>query len=258
LEDSPVESHIEEIPSCNSPPEQETVVCCDKSISIKSDEKKTKNARRAAHVNYTWRSLADITNPTLGPGKTINVHHPDGSDAIQVLQSETLLCTRGAEAALADGNVQPAKLCVHFVYNRICQRGARCSFIHVVRVDPSISQPRVQARKEVNSNKTPIVARPVPQHVPQQQFYMCDDSSMHMHNFAAPYVNPNQNICGAHAISFLPSPIIQLGAAPPMGYPFAAPQQMPMMFVAYPQQQQRPPVSFAPTYVTLQPFVGVH
>eukprot|EP00388_Colpodella_angusta_P023277 GDKJ01059459.1.p1 GENE.GDKJ01059459.1~~GDKJ01059459.1.p1 ORF type:complete len:242 (+),score=-13.00 GDKJ01059459.1:41-727(+) len=68
---------------------------------------------------------------------TLELPCPSGDDhgTITVPISQ-ILVTEGAREALKAKRTQPCH-CAHYYYAQTCNRGASCSFIHVVSVDPS-------------------------------------------------------------------------------------------------------------------------
>jgi hypothetical protein len=90
------------------------------------------------HVNYAWRSEDLCTYPRLEAGATIRVLEPNGRPPTELIPSNRLLVTRGAMAAMENPG-QASSHCAHYHYNRICNRGETCSFIHCVHVDPTAS-----------------------------------------------------------------------------------------------------------------------
>jgi hypothetical protein len=84
------------------------------------------------HVNYAWRSLEDVTYPRHEAGSTVQVAPPNSLQAIDMIESGCLLRTR----ALSAGR-RPLSHCAHYYFNRQCNLGGECRFVHAVFIDPS-------------------------------------------------------------------------------------------------------------------------
>ncbi|KAG5481096.1 hypothetical protein LSCM1_06776 [Leishmania martiniquensis] len=95
-----------------------------------------KASRFSIHVNYAWRSLELCTYPRLPAGDEITVLAPNERPPSEVLPSERILVTRGS----TNWHEHPTPLshCAHYYFNRMCNRGKRCNFIHAVHVDPNV------------------------------------------------------------------------------------------------------------------------
>ena len=116
------------------------------------------NARRQLiHVNYAWRSEELCSYPRLPPGEVLTVLSPNNRLPSFQVRSEMVLVTRGSTqretppnnndststTAEASTNHSPATKsnppanvvlshCAHYHFNRMCNRGDRCNFIHKV------------------------------------------------------------------------------------------------------------------------------
>jgi hypothetical protein len=84
------------------------------------------------HVNYAWRSLEDVTYPRHGAGSTVQVAPPNSLQAIDMIETGCLLQTRALSAAR-----RPLSHCAHYYFNRQCNLGGECRFVHAVFIDPS-------------------------------------------------------------------------------------------------------------------------
>ena len=101
------------------------------------------------HVNYAWRNLEAVTYPRLPPGDVVSVLAPNDRPPADDVPSERILVTRGSTARRegASGGLGAAGAkqgsggsishCAHYYFNRMCNRGDRCNFIHSVHIDPN-------------------------------------------------------------------------------------------------------------------------
>jgi hypothetical protein len=86
------------------------------------------------HVNYAWRSLEDVAYPRHEAGSTVQVAPPNSLQAIDMIETGCLLRTR----ALSAGR-RPLSHCAHYYFNRQCNLGGECRFVHAVFIDPCAS-----------------------------------------------------------------------------------------------------------------------
>ena len=103
--------------------------------------------RHAIHVNYAWRSLEACTYTRREPGKVLTVFAPNERPPTEQIPSERVLVTKGSKVALEELQraqegrpaEEPVRLshCAHYYFNRMCNRGEKCHFIHAVHVDPN-------------------------------------------------------------------------------------------------------------------------
>jgi len=74
----------------------------------------------------------------LPPGLTLFVHLPGSTAQPQMIQSQFIIRTDGAERLYADviennlGACVRPQHCAHFLYKKLCNLGAECAFIHVM------------------------------------------------------------------------------------------------------------------------------
>jgi hypothetical protein len=87
------------------------------------------------HVNYAWREERLVTYERLPAGETLSVLAPNNRYPVELIPSELVLATRGAVARHHHGG--QLSHCAHYYFNRMCNRGDRCNFIHAVYIDPS-------------------------------------------------------------------------------------------------------------------------
>ncbi|KAH9589367.1 hypothetical protein LSM04_007504 [Trypanosoma melophagium] len=92
--------------------------------------------RSPIHVNYSWHSVERCTYPHLPPGETILVLAPNGRQPAETFPSERVLVTRGS--LNRKSHVGPLSRCAHYYFNRLCNRGEDCNFIHTMHVDPNV------------------------------------------------------------------------------------------------------------------------
>lgn len=92
-------------------------------------------SRHSIHVNYVWKNLDAYPYPRLPAGDQLLVFAPNQRPPVESIPSERVLVTRGAlswkEHPLAMSH------CAHYYFNRTCNRGERCNFIHSVYLDPT-------------------------------------------------------------------------------------------------------------------------
>ena len=115
------------------------------STEAKSTRRATKKVRGTAnrehspeagtHVNYAWRSLDAVAFERLPPGDVLVVSAPNNRQPITSIPSEYVLVTRGSMQHKVSH--KPLSHCAHYFFNRRCERGERCNFIHAVHVDSS-------------------------------------------------------------------------------------------------------------------------
>jgi hypothetical protein len=91
------------------------------------DDAALANAPECAHVNYLYDSIDDVAYPRFAPGTVYAVAMPKTKAASHRVASELLLRT---------ATLQPPRHvlthCAHFLWNRVCFRGATCCFVHAV------------------------------------------------------------------------------------------------------------------------------
>ncbi|KEG08556.1 zinc finger protein family memeber [Trypanosoma grayi] len=92
--------------------------------------------RSQIHVNYVWRSVERCTYPHLPPGEKIVVLAPNGRQPAETFSSERILVTRGS--LNRKSHVGPLSRCAHYYFNRLCNRGENCNFIHTLHIDPNV------------------------------------------------------------------------------------------------------------------------
>ncbi|GET87847.1 hypothetical protein, conserved [Leishmania tarentolae] len=95
-----------------------------------------KASRCCIHVNYAWRSPALCTYPRLPAGDELTILAPNERPPSEVIPSERILVTRGSTNWRE--HTAPLSHCAHYYFNRMCNRGKRCNFIHAVHVDPNV------------------------------------------------------------------------------------------------------------------------
>ena len=88
--------------------------------------------RGGVHVNYAWRTAEDVTYERFRPGKVLHVAPPNGKAATDVMDSQLALKTKALQAKR-----RPLSHCAHYYFNRACNLGAECQFVHAVFIDPS-------------------------------------------------------------------------------------------------------------------------
>eukprot|EP00331_Platyophrya_macrostoma_P024929 CAMPEP_0176445714 /NCGR_PEP_ID=MMETSP0127-20121128/23880_1 /TAXON_ID=938130 /ORGANISM="Platyophrya macrostoma, Strain WH" /LENGTH=279 /DNA_ID=CAMNT_0017831581 /DNA_START=177 /DNA_END=1016 /DNA_ORIENTATION=- len=91
---------------------------------------------RPIHVKYAWRSEELCMYRRLPAGRVLSVTAPNNRPPVDEIPSEQILVTQGA--LNEDPAAGPLSHCAHYYFNRMCNRGERCNFIHAVHVDPTI------------------------------------------------------------------------------------------------------------------------
>jgi hypothetical protein len=90
------------------------------------------------HVNYAWKVLTDCHYERHPPGGHMLVGGPNSDHNATSVSSEQIIKTSGSMVFLHDPSATGVpRHCAHYHFNRICNRGPLCSFIHVVHVDPA-------------------------------------------------------------------------------------------------------------------------
>jgi hypothetical protein len=88
------------------------------------------------HVKYSWRHEDVCTYARLPAGEVLRVTAPNNRPPVEEIASERVLVTRGSLRRQEGGGT--LSHCAHYYFNRMCNRGERCNFIHVVHVDPNV------------------------------------------------------------------------------------------------------------------------
>jgi len=121
------------------------------------------------HVNYAWRSMDLCTYPTLEAGSFVNVLLTNNRLPSEQIPTERILMTIGSLSAV---NGEAAQHCAHYHFNRICNRGEKCHFIHAVYVDPNAADlqkappPRQTAAYEEEEEEHVEAATPIDYNAP--------------------------------------------------------------------------------------------
>jgi len=82
------------------------------------------------HVNYAWRQAEDVVYPRFEAGVVYRVASPNSNVTTDLISSELMLKTRVLESAR-----HMLSHCAHYYYNRTCNLGADCHFVHAVYID---------------------------------------------------------------------------------------------------------------------------
>ena len=124
------------------------------------------------HVNYAWREPSLVTYQRLPAGETLEIMAPNNRPPIESVASENILVTRGS--MLRKEHTGPLSYCAHYYYNRMCNRGERCNFIHAVHINPTATDfQRAPARPKQQQQEA--MAMILPQKAPRSP--MAEDSS---------------------------------------------------------------------------------
>jgi hypothetical protein len=87
------------------------------------------------------------TYERLPPGIMLSVYMPGSAGSPQTIPSEFIFRTRGSERIYADllnaihVVFQRPQHCAHFLFKKVCNRGADCAFIHALVSPTSSGQP---------------------------------------------------------------------------------------------------------------------
>lgn len=88
------------------------------------------------HVKYAWRHEDLCTYKRLPAGSVLRVTAPNNRPPVEEIPTERILVTQGslnhAESA------GPLSHCAHYYFNRMCNRGEQCNFVHAVYVDENV------------------------------------------------------------------------------------------------------------------------
>jgi len=87
------------------------------------------------HVNYAWRSLDEVAYDRFPAGEILHVAPPNSKATGDVMDSQLALKTK----ALASHR-RPLSHCAHYYFNRTCNLGPECRFIHAVFIDPKAKE----------------------------------------------------------------------------------------------------------------------
>jgi hypothetical protein len=88
--------------------------------------------RRSIHVNYAWRALTDVTYERFPAGQVLHVAPPNSKVPSDVMDADMVLKTKALQAKR-----RPLSHCAHYYFNRTCNLGTECQFIHAVFIDPT-------------------------------------------------------------------------------------------------------------------------
>jgi hypothetical protein len=88
------------------------------------------------HVKYAWRHEDLCTYARLPAGEVLRVTAPNNRPPVEEIPSERVLVTRGGLRYRNPDAVHHH--CMHYHQHRMCNRGERCNFIHVVHVDAKV------------------------------------------------------------------------------------------------------------------------
>jgi len=83
------------------------------------------------HVNYAWSNLEDVTYERFPPGTVLSVAPPNASLASDEIPSHLALKTRALQS-----NRRVISHCAHYYFNRTCNRGPECFFLHALSLAP--------------------------------------------------------------------------------------------------------------------------
>lgn len=81
------------------------------------------------HHNFAWRDVRDVPYQLAPPGRVCRVSSPGTRRVVDELASCALLHTA------AFRGTRPLTHCAHYYFNRQCNLGAECRFVHAVFID---------------------------------------------------------------------------------------------------------------------------
>lgn len=84
------------------------------------------------HVNYAWRSIEEVSYERFPAGQVFRVAPPNSKIASDVMDSDMVLKTRALTS-----HRRPLSHCAHYYFNRTCNLGSDCQFIHAIFIDPT-------------------------------------------------------------------------------------------------------------------------
>lgn len=87
------------------------------------------------HVNYAWRSLDEIAYERYPAGEILHVAPPNSKATGDVMDSQLALKTKALQS-----HRRPLSHCAHYYFNRTCNLGPECRFIHAVFIDPNAKE----------------------------------------------------------------------------------------------------------------------
>ncbi|GET87848.1 hypothetical protein, conserved [Leishmania tarentolae] len=125
---------------------------------VHADCNYTKLEAHPIHVNYIWRHESLCTYSRMPAGERLEVVQPDGHSVS--IPSERVLLTAGT-AAHAEAGKSTLTCCDSYENSGMCNCGERCTFIHVVHVDPNVQgdfkrAPRKREGASNNNNANSI------------------------------------------------------------------------------------------------------
>merc|ERR1712000_114074 len=89
------------------------------------------------HINYLWKNLSDVKYERFAPGQMFNVAPPNETVLLDVIPSELVIKTKAFDGHNNNNNGKRViSHCAHYYYNRTCNRGSRCCFVHAVSFTP--------------------------------------------------------------------------------------------------------------------------
>jgi hypothetical protein len=86
------------------------------------------------HVNIAWRSMDQVEYPRHAAGETLHVAAPNSQNPTDIMDSSCVLVTKALSSKR-----RPLTHCAHYYFNRQCNLGAECRFVHAVFIDPNAS-----------------------------------------------------------------------------------------------------------------------
>jgi hypothetical protein len=86
------------------------------------------------HVNIAWRSMDQVEYPRHAAGETLHVAAPNSQNPTDIMDSSCVLVTKALSSKR-----RPLTHCAHYYFNRQCNLGADCRFVHAVFIDPNAS-----------------------------------------------------------------------------------------------------------------------
>lgn len=103
-----------------------------------------------------WTTLADAPYPRYPSGEAVELSQPNRGLTVEAVDSGLMLRTRAL-----DCDRRPLSHCAHFLFKGVCDLGADCQFVHVVRL-PEAPALDVMSEHHRPRQHNPYAARPTP------------------------------------------------------------------------------------------------
>uniref|UniRef100_A0A6U4VPD9 C3H1-type domain-containing protein n=1 Tax=Neobodo designis TaxID=312471 RepID=A0A6U4VPD9_NEODS len=179
----------------------------------------TSSREHPIHVNYAWRSLEEVSYERYPPGEPLLIAPPNSKVATEAYEPHTLLKTK----ALASSR-RPLSHCAHYHFNRTCNLGHECRFVHAVFIDPTAKE----------HQRAPIAT--IRQQLRQQQQHQQQQHGQQQFVAVMPTAAVGNPQTPSPTFGLPPMGPVQVQSSPPLQQP---PQQQ--RRASFQQMQQSPP-----------------